>query len=385
MRIALVSHRILPHRGGIETHVYQVSRELALRGHRVTIFTQHAEQSRKWVTSDGVEIHGSRIWVGKEAYPVAPGLWGQLLRHGDLFDIVHAHNYHGIAALAASFGRRQPFIFTPHYHGTGHTAFARRLHSIYGPFGRGLLTRAAQLICVSEAERLLLVHDHPAVAAKTVVVPNGVAALTSAVPIAWASREKVVAYVGRLEPYKRLDLVIAAIAELPDDVRLVVIGTGREEARLASDITRLRLTHRVVLAGSLTDDAVAELLARARVVVTASEHEAFGLVILEARQAGARVVASALPAHREVAQLDPTEGVQLWRPDTDISGLACAIRNALEGSDPSVLTVVPRWKDVAAATEQVYLRALAALSSGPLNLAPLSTGSLNPGSAESMK
>jgi glycosyltransferase involved in cell wall biosynthesis len=366
VKVALVSHRILPHRGGIETHVYHVSRELALRGHLVTVFTQHAEPSQTWWTSDGVEVCASRIWIGREAYPVAPGLWGQLSRNGGPFDIVHAHNYHGIAALAASLSRRQPFIFTPHYHGTGHTAFACRLHSIYRPFGRGLFARAARVICVSDAERLLLIHDHPAVTSKTVVIPNGVAALTSAVPMAWVRREKVVVYVGRLEPYKHLDLVIAAISELPAYVRLVVVGTGREESRLASEVTRLRLAHRVTLAGGLTDEAVAQLLAKARVVVTASEREAFGMVILEARQAGARVVASALPAHREVAQLDSAEGVQLWHPDTATKGLAHALRRALEGSDPGVLTVAPRWPDVAAATEEVYLRAIAARSSGPL-------------------
>ena len=41
--------------------------------------------------------------------------------------IVHAHSYHSLAALAAGFSYRGPFVFTPHYHGTGHTGFARSL------------------------------------------------------------------------------------------------------------------------------------------------------------------------------------------------------------------------------------------------------------------
>jgi glycosyltransferase involved in cell wall biosynthesis len=159
------------------------------------------------------------------------------------------------------------------------------------------------------------------------------------------------------------------MAELPADVRLLIIGTGSDKARLASSVIRLKLTDRITLAGALPDDAVASALAEARVVVTASQHEAFGLIILEARQAGARVVASALAAHREVAQLDPANGVSIWAPDTAVSGLAHAIRNALISHDPGAMSTAPRWSDVAAATEQVYQCALATPSMKSLSIA----------------
>jgi glycosyltransferase involved in cell wall biosynthesis len=291
-----------------------------------------------------------------------------LARHLRSFDVVHAHNYHDLAALAAGFTHRQPFIFTPHYHGIGHTDFARRLHLVYRPLGQALFSRADQVICVSNAERLLVMDDYPAVASKTVVVSNGVTKRTT-VPRSWADRDNLVVYAGRLEPYKRLDVVIAAMAELPADVRLLIIGTGSDKARLASSVIRLKLTDRITLAGALPDDAVASALAEARVVVTASQHEAFGLIILEARQAGARVVASALAAHREVAQLDPANGVSIWAPDTAVSGLAHAIRNALISHDPGAMSTAPRWSDVAAATEQVYQCALATPSMKSLSIA----------------
>ena len=95
MKIALVSHRILPHRGGIETHVHHLSRELVALGHRVTLFAQHLEPTRSWWNSDGVEICACRIRLGDEAYPFAPELWFQLLRRSKEFDVVHAHNYQG--------------------------------------------------------------------------------------------------------------------------------------------------------------------------------------------------------------------------------------------------------------------------------------------------
>lgn|ERR1017187_7009349 len=368
MKIAIVCPRFLPFRGGVETHVDCLSRELVRRGHSVTVFTQDTSGTRRWYTSDGVEVCAFRIRSGKETYPFAPGLWSGLLRAGSQFEIVHGHSYHGLAALVAAFSHEQPFVFTPHYHGAGHTYFARKLHSVYRPVGRALFARASQVICVSAAERLLVVQDHPTVAAKALVVPNGLTQ-TSRSPEAWANRKKLVAYVGRLEPYKRLDLVITAMLGLPADVQMVVVGSGSGETRLVAQVKRLGLSDRVTLAGSLNDDAVGKILTSARVVVTASQQEAFGMVILEARQAGARVVASAIPAHCEVAQLDAGNGVYLWALDTAIPGLVRGLRHALDGDDPGVLRTAPRWPDIAAATEEVYRSALGMRTTRPLVVA----------------
>jgi glycosyltransferase involved in cell wall biosynthesis len=355
MRIALVSPRFPPYRGGVEAHVSHLSRELASRGHEVTVFTQHeASAPRAWAAR-GVEVRSFPIRIGKKAYPLAPGLWSALLRHGGRYDIVHAHSYHGLAALAGGFCHRRPFVFTPHYHGTGHTRLAQAFHCAYRPFGRALLARASQIVCVSNAERQRLIDDYPTVAQKTLVVPNGVALSESAVPRAWESRTNTVVYIGRLEPYKRVDVILSALHVLAADVRLVIVGTGSDKARLSAEVERLHLAGRVTFCGGLSDDALAAILADARVLVTASKHEAFGLVILEARQAGARVVASALDAHREVADLDHAGGVHLWSPDTGAGGLARTIHGALTNVDPGSLgSVLPRWPDVAAATEEVY-------------------------------
>jgi glycosyltransferase involved in cell wall biosynthesis len=358
MKIALISPHFPPHRGGVEVHAYHLSAELAARGHDVRVFTQHAEPDRTWWTS-GFEVRAYQIRLGGDTYPIAPILWRRLLREGNQFDVVHAHNYHGLAALAGGFSHRRPFVFTPHYHGAGRAGLAQKLHHVYTPLGRALFARASQVICVSNAERELVVRDHPEVASKIVVIPNGLPQNTLAAPQPWAMRERLVATVGRLDPYKRLDFIIEAMSQLPDDVRLIVVGTGRNEVQLTSHVTELGLKDRVTLAGGLSDEAVAQLLAKTRVVVSASEREAFGMVVLEARQSGARVVASALAAHRELAELDPAKGVHLWDPDTAAYGLAHAIGNALASDDPGLLKSAPHWPDVAASTEEVYERALA--------------------------
>jgi glycosyltransferase involved in cell wall biosynthesis len=236
---------------------------------------------------------------------------------------------------------------------------AQALHVAYRPFGRALLARASQIICVSNAERLRLIDDYPAAAGKALVVPNGVAPNQFAAPEPWESRASTVVYVGRLEPYKRVDLILSALHYLAADVRLVIVGNGSDKSRLCSEAARRYPADRVTFSGSLPDDALARLLTSARVLVTASKHEAFGLVILEARQAGARVVASSLDAHREIAEFDQAHGVHLWSSGTAAAGLARTIHDALTSGDPGVLDdAIPRWPDVAAATEEIYSAAL---------------------------
>ena len=91
--------------------------------------------------------------------------------------------------------------------------------------------------------------------------------------------------VGALAPYKRVDLAVAAANRLGR--RLLVVGTGPEERRLA------RLAGPTVeLLGWRPDPEVAELYARCRAVLFPS-HEDYGIVPLEAAAAGRPTIALA--------------------------------------------------------------------------------------------
>jgi glycosyltransferase involved in cell wall biosynthesis len=81
--------------------------------------------------------------------------------------------------------------------------------------------------------------------------------------------------VSRLLPYKNLDAVIAAFANLPDE-RLVLVGSGPEEAAL-----RARAGANVSLLGAVSDEQLRWLYRECSGLVAAS-HEDFGLTPLEA-------------------------------------------------------------------------------------------------------
>lgn len=90
--------------------------------------------------------------------------------------------------------------------------------------------------------------------------------------------------ISRLLPYKNVDRVVDAFAELPEE-RLVVVGSGPEEARL-----RTRASGNVVFIRSVSDAELRWLYGECSALVAAS-HEDFGLTPLEAAGLGKPTVA----------------------------------------------------------------------------------------------
>jgi glycosyltransferase involved in cell wall biosynthesis len=109
----------------------------------------------------------------------------------------------------------------------------------------------------------------------------------------------VVGGLGRLVPGKRFDLLVRAVAGLPDVV-LVVAGAGPEREALRRLAECLGVAERVHLIGECDGPDVPALLAALDVFVSASEEETFGLAVLEALAAGLPVLHTTCPALEEV-------------------------------------------------------------------------------------
>jgi D-inositol-3-phosphate glycosyltransferase len=105
------------------------------------------------------------------------------------------------------------------------------------------------------------------------------------------------AVVGRIQPLKRIDLAIEAIAAIPD-ASLVVVGgpsgpVGAEELAGLRDLADRVAPGRIHFRDAMQhDEAVADLFASVDVVVVPSRAESFGLVAVEAQACGTPVVAS---------------------------------------------------------------------------------------------
>jgi glycosyltransferase involved in cell wall biosynthesis len=128
----------------------------------------------------------------------------------------------------------------------------------------------------------------------------------------------------RLTTQKGVDVAIRALASLPDDTVLVVLGEGPERARLESLARELALERRVFLLGRVPD--VAAWLRRATVYVHPARWEGFGLGVLEAMHASLPVVATCASSLPELV-VDGVTGRLV--PVDDPNGLAAAIDQAL--------------------------------------------------------
>jgi glycosyltransferase involved in cell wall biosynthesis len=147
-----------------------------------------------------------------------------------------------------------------------------------------------------------------------------------------------VGYAGHLYPWKGVDVLIHALTLLPSVKAIIVGGHPREDdlARISALVARLGLQDRVDLRGQVRPAEVGPLLAPAAVLVlpntasTTSDRYTSPLKLFEYLALGRAIVASDLPALREVLSDEVTALlVPPGRPDA----LADAIRRLDENRD----------------------------------------------------
>jgi glycosyltransferase involved in cell wall biosynthesis len=101
---------------------------------------------------------------------------------------------------------------------------------------------------------------------------------------------EVVVAVGRLDPMKRFDLLVRALAECRRPVRAVIAGEGADRERLAELAARLGVAGRVELPGRVDDARLVDLYAGALAVFYAPYDEDYGYVTVEAFRSERAVV-----------------------------------------------------------------------------------------------
>ncbi|MCM2269977.1 MAG: glycosyltransferase family 4 protein [Thermoanaerobaculia bacterium] len=99
--------------------------------------------------------------------------------------------------------------------------------------------------------------------------------------------------VGRLDPMKRFDLLVRALAQTRRPLRAVIAGEGPEAARLRSLAAELGVGDRLELLGRVDDERLIELYAGALGVFYAPFDEDYGYVTVEAFRSGRPIVTCA--------------------------------------------------------------------------------------------
>ncbi len=97
--------------------------------------------------------------------------------------------------------------------------------------------------------------------------------------------------IGRLVPRKGYDVLLRAWKEIPN-AKLAIIGDGPLRASLQASIYAYGLENRVQLLGRVDEEKKFQILHAASLYVSAAQHEGFGIVFLEAMNAGLPIVAA---------------------------------------------------------------------------------------------
>ncbi len=145
--------------------------------------------------------------------------------------------------------------------------------------------------------------------------------------------ERFILYVGVLIPLKGVHFLLESFARISNeikDTKLVLIGKANDGGYAESLVkltARLGLDQRVTFMGAMPQAELAELMARAQVLVLPSLSEGLGRVLLEAMACGTPVIGSAVGGIPEIIQEGET-GFLI--PPGDVGALAGRLKWILE-------------------------------------------------------
>lgn len=317
-----------PRSGGAEVHLHEVFGRLARSGHGVTLVASGWRGAHHREMVDGIEVHrvGGResyFWRARRHYRRALSD-----RHFDV--VVEDLNK---APLYTPLWVERPVALIAH-HFFGLAAFVSASPPVAAATWAlertvGVAYRGVDTIAVSEstADELTNLGMSPE---RIAVVHNGVdERLLATLPLGLRDPEPTVLYLGRLERYKRVDLLIRAIGRIRDAgelARLVIAGDGREAPSLRRLVRQLHLGDRVEFAGRVNDTAKRSLMDRAWVHAITSMKEGWGITVIEAAACGTPTVASDTPGLRDAVVHGETG---LLVRHGDVTALADAIRTLL--------------------------------------------------------
>jgi phosphatidylinositol alpha-mannosyltransferase len=288
--------------GGVQQHIRDLAEALIELGHDVSVIAP-ADEDRPlppYVVPTGkampVPYNGSvaRLSFG----PLSTRRVRRWLRDG-AFDVLHVHE-----PTVPSLPLLACWVATGPIVATVHTAMPRsRVLLATQPVLRTALEKIDGRIAVSEAARSTFVEH---LGGDAVLIPNGVATrrYRHAEPLdGWPGPGGAIGFLGRMdEPRKGLPVLLRAFEVLAPDrpgLRLLIGGTGdvdEQRGRLPEE-----LRTRAVFLGELSEEDKVRLLHSVDVFCSPNTGgESFGIVTAEAMAAGLPIVASDIPAFRDV-------------------------------------------------------------------------------------
>jgi len=328
--------------GGMNVYVRQLASALGNMGMEIDIFTREHPDVVNRIETIGPNVRVIHIAAGDteahvgELYAHLPAFLKQLNafreEEGLEYDVVHSHYW-----LSSWVGRElSQAMGVPHLV-TFHTLGLIKMQSRAGEIEQSerpvveaeVMASADRIIAFSPHERDAMARLYGADGAKVSLVPCGVD-LSVFRPLdqkavrdrLGLNGEKILLYVGRVEPLKGLDLLVETAAQMDseDGVRVIVVGADvngdREMDRVKLLAKERDLEGQIDFVGQVDHKELPLYYNAADVCVVPSYYESFGLVALESMACGTPVVATRVGGLSTIIQHGRTGYLKPWRcPD----------------------------------------------------------------------
>ena len=306
--------------GGMSVYIREIARQLGLKGHHVDIFTRCHGPGHARVVSLAENVRLIHLKAGSNGMPSKLALYAHLAqftaeidefgrREQMEYDLIHSHYWlSGLVGL-----RLQAVWGVPHvvmFHTLG--AVKNKMGAVKDEPGlrieaeREVIRGCHGIIAATERERNELVEHYQARPEIISVVPCGVNLdlfqvgdkASARRQIGLDEKDKVILYVGRIDPLKGLDRLIRTVGYLKEKRNLKLVLVGGDDQPLA-EMKRLQRTARelglekmITFVGRVDQLKLPAYYNAADVFALPSYHESFGLVTLESLACGTPVVAT---------------------------------------------------------------------------------------------
>lgn len=265
----------------------------------------------------GIKIH--KFGVKDDYYnPLHIYRLGQLMKG---FDIVHTHNTSPqlFAALASRLVKTK-LITTEH-----NTSNRRRNKSWLRPIDKWMYKQYDTIICISDQAKTNLTTYLPELADKICTIYNGIAIHDYRAQCDSGTKsqndEILITMVAAFREQKDQKTLIRAIAILPSNYKLRLVGTGDLDliTQCKELANSLNLANRIDFMGMRSD--VPALLASSDIIVLSSHYEGLSLSSLEGMASGRPFIASDVDGLHEIV-----DGYGVLVPHGDPQAMADAIK-----------------------------------------------------------
>jgi len=293
---------------GTTSILAELSRALVSEGHSVTVLIARSGAHNDPLILQRLQQSGCNVvQLGWMTNPYAvPNFWALARRTRAALqslkpDVVHVHSYYAEQAVHFARYRGAPIIVTLHTDSPNLGGSAPQ-HRVRDGLARKFYLRPdVHLVSVSAylASRISQTFR---------LGPKQVQVIHNALSKEWFDQDPLpcvrdidILQVGRVDENKNQIYTARILAELARrgrSFKAVIAGDGPLLPALQEVIAQAGLSGKVCSPGRAHD--ARGLFRRARIALTTSKYEAFGMVAIEALASGAACVASDIAAHREV-------------------------------------------------------------------------------------